>query len=82
MGFFNSLFNVVLRAKDVAERNASSYSSGYNYGSERASRMSNEELSSSINRAKNNGVSGWSQAGNTRAMIDEYNNRKNKQKGI
>lgn len=75
MGFWDKVYDVASRVSDVAERNSNEYSSGYEYGSNRASNMSNEELRSSLKRAKENGVSDWKSAGKTRAMADEYKRR-------
>lgn len=82
MGFFSALFNFLTGASDAVrrdyERKSSEYSSGYSYGSERASGMSDDELRSELRRAKENGISGMKNAGKTRAMIDEYKDRQNK----
>ena len=62
-------------AKDM-ERKSNNFATGYDHGAQRASRMSDAELRSSLKRAKENGVSDWNSAGKVRAMADEYKRRK------
>ena len=80
MGFLDVLSDMFSKTASTVERgverNVDNYASGYEYGSKKASHMSNEELRSSLKRAKESGVSDWSSAGKVRAMADEYNNRK------
>ena len=80
MGFLSSLFKVLSNTANLAEkditRKTNSYSSGYRSGSEKASQMSDEELYSSLKKAKENGISDWKRAGDVRAMANEYKNRK------
>lgn len=73
MGILRSILGAV--ANNI-EDNADRYSSGYDRGSGRASNMSDRELRDSIKRKVDNGVSDWRTAGEVRAMVDEYKNRK------
>lgn len=80
MSLLNFLANVASSAantvaKDV-ERKSDDFETGYDHGAQRASRMTDEELRSSLKSAKENGVSDWKAAGRVRAMADEYKNRK------
>lgn len=75
MGFLDKLLDIASNISDAAERNSDEYSSGYEYGSKRASNMSDAELRSNLKRAKEGGVSDWNSAGKTRAMVDEYKRR-------
>ncbi len=76
MGFFNALLNLFFKAQDDFYDKSDKYNSGYNDGYNKASKMTDAELKSSIQKSVNNGVSDWKSAGKTRAMVDEYKNRK------
>ena len=82
MGLFDTLARIASSAASAteryAERQANDYSSGYERGYRQASSMSDSELRSELKRAKENGISGMSGAGKTKAMIDEYKSRQNK----
>lgn len=81
MGFFSALFEFLTGASNAVrndcERKSADYSAGYSRGAESASSMSDDELRSELRRANQDGISGMKNAGKTRAMVDEYNNRKN-----
>ena len=80
MGLFDFLSNVASTAANTVardmEKKSNNFATGYDHGSERASRMNDDELRSALKRAKENGVSDWKSAGNVRAMADEYKRRK------
>ena len=80
MGIIGSILNALFSAAGVVEKEmgkrGDDFASGYDYGSQRASRMSDKELRDSLKRASENGVSDWKSAGKVRAMADEYKNRK------
>ena len=67
MGILGSLLDAIFGAASVVERDmnrkADDFGSGYDRGSARASRMSDDELRASLKRAKENGVSDWKSAG-------------------
>ena len=65
MGFLDKLLS-------FADKKMDEYSSDYARGSERASRMTDEELRTSLRNARENGNSS---IGKTRAMVDEYKRR-------
>lgn len=73
MGILGSIFRAILT---TAENNTDRYYSGYDQGSQKASRMSDDELRDSLRQKANNGVSDWRSAGQFKAMKDEYENRK------
>ena len=80
MGLLDILFGALSKTASTVEsgmaQNANKFSSGYDYGSKRASNMTDDELRSSLRRAKEDGISDWNSAGKVRAMADEYKNRK------
>ena len=73
MGLIDGLLSIIFNG--VSEK-SNEYSSGYSSGYDKASSMSDSELRNEINKARNNGISGMQDAGKTKAMMDEYNNRK------
>jgi len=73
MGILDTLIGIA--AKGVETR-TNDYNKGYDKGSHKASSMSDSELRSELRKAKENGVSNFSDYGKTRAMMDEYKNRK------
>ena len=75
MGILDFLLKVVDAGERYAERQSNDYYSGYDSGRSKASSMSDDELRSELNRARNNGGAGMKNAGKTRALIDEYKER-------
>lgn len=75
MGILDFLSKVVDAGERYVERQSNDYYSGYDSGSSRASSMTDDELRSELNRAKNNCGAGMRNAGKTRALIDEYKER-------
>lgn len=73
MGLIDGLLGMIFNG---VSQKSNEYSSGYDRGSSRASSMSDDELRREIQKARNNGISGMQDAGKTKAMMDEYNNRK------
>lgn len=80
MGILDVLLNAASRVADsganYVEKKTNEYASGYERGRNKASSMSDSELRSELQRAKENGISGMGNAGKTRAMMDEYQSRK------
>ena len=74
MGLIDGLLGMILNG---ISKKSNEYSSGYNRGSSKVSSMSDDELRREIQKARNNGISGMQDAGKTKAMMDEYNSRKN-----
>ncbi|MBO5047192.1 MAG: hypothetical protein J6D19_02155 [Clostridia bacterium] len=74
MGLIDGLLSIIFNG---LSQKSNEYSSGYDRGSDKASSMSDSELRREIQKARENGISGMSDAGKTKAMMDEYNNRKN-----
>ena len=81
MGLLDFLFRAasttVSTAGDIMQHQKDSFDSGYDRGANKASRMSDEELSSALKRAQKDGFSGIDDAGRVRAMADEYKRRNN-----
>lgn len=80
MGILDILLKVIDTASELTsnyvERHSNEYYSGYEKGSETASSMSDSELRSELKKIKENGNGAdMRNAGKTRAMIDEYQNR-------